>query len=174
MTGSLEEIHEMRKPKIEKVVVNMSIGEGGVELRNAEEIVEEITGHQTVRTNAKQSIPSFGIRQGDPVGVKTTLRGDDAKEFLEEALGIAGSLDSNQFDEFGNFSFGIEEHTQFEEMEYDPDIGIFGMDVTVTMERKGKRVEKRRKQSRKIPEKQRLNREDATTFIEDEFEVSIE
>ncbi len=171
---TLEEIHEMRQPVVEKVVVHMNVGEGGIELQNAEEIVEEVTGQQTVRTNAKMSNPEFGIREGDPIGCMVTLRGDRAEEFLSEALSIVGTVPRSSFDEFGNFSFGIEEHTDFEDMEYDPNIGIFGMDVTVALARKGKRVERRGKMPRDIPEEQRLNAEDSAAFVKNEFEVEIE
>ncbi|MDY7083104.1 MAG: 50S ribosomal protein L5, partial [Halobacteria archaeon] len=125
----LDELNEMRRPQIEKVVVHMGVGEGGRDLRDAEEILEEVTGQESVRTQAKQNQPDFGIRVGDPIGCKVTLRGDEAEEFLSEALSIVGELSRSQFDEYGNFSFGIEEHTDFEAMEYDPNIGIFGMDV---------------------------------------------
>jgi len=171
---SPEDIHEMRQPTVEKVVVHTNIGEGGRELQNAEEILEGITGQETIRTNAKQSRPEFGIRRGDPIGCMVTLRGDTAEEFLAEALEIVGSVPSSSFDEYGNFSFGVEEHTDFEGQEYDPEIGIFGMDVTVSMARKGKRVERRGKKPRDVPEKQRLNREDGVAFVEQEFEVDIE
>ena len=171
---TLEDVHEMRQPVLEKVVVHMNVGEGGRELQNAEEMVEEITGQKTVRTNAKMSNPEFGIREGDPIGCMVTLRGDHAEEFLSEALGIVGSVPRSSFDEYGNFSFGIEEHTDFEDMEYDPEIGIFGMDVTVALARKGKRVERRGKMPRDIPDDQRLDADDAAAFVENEFEVEIE
>jgi len=171
---TLEDLHEMRQPVVEKVVVHMNVGEGGRELQNAEEIVEEVTEQGTIRTNAKMSNPEFGIREGDPIGCMVTLRGDRAEEFLSEALDIVGSVPRSSFDEFGNFSFGVEEHTDFEGMEYDPEIGIFGMDVTVALARKGKRVERRGKMPRDIPEEQRLNADDAAAFVENEFEVDIE
>jgi large subunit ribosomal protein L5 len=171
---SLDEIHEMRQPVVEKVVVHMNVGEGGRELQNAEEIVEEITGQQTVRTQSKVSNPEFGVREGDPVGCMVTLRGDRAEELLQEALEIVGSVPRSSFDEFGNFSFGVEEHTDFEDMEYDPEIGIFGMDVTVALARKGKRVERRGVKPREVPDDHRLNEEDAVTYVQETFGVDIE
>lgn len=171
---SLDEIHEMRQPIVEKVVVHMNVGEGGRELQNAEEIIEDTTGQQTVRTQAKQSNPEFGIRRGDPIGCMVTLRGDRAEEFLSEALSIAGSVPRSSFDEFGNFSFGVEEHTDFEGQEYDPEVGIFGMDVTVALARKGKRVERRGVRPRDVPDDHRLDVDDAVTFVQETFEVEIE
>lgn len=171
---TLDELHEMRQPEVEKVVVHMGVGEGGRRLRNAEDILEEVAGQQSVRTQARQSNPDFGIREGDPIGCKVTLRGDRAREFLEEALGIAGSVPRGSFDRYGDFSFGVEEHTDFEGLEYDPEIGIFGMDVTVSLVRKGKRVERRSKRAQSLPDKQRLNQEDAIAYVEEEFGVSVE
>jgi large subunit ribosomal protein L5 len=166
------EFHEMREPTVEKVVVHMGVGEGGRELANAEEIIETVTGQGSVRTQAKSTMPDFGIRQGDPIGAKVTLRGEDAHEFLEIALALA-DVAASQFDETGNFSFGIEEHTDFPSQEYDPNVGIFGLDVTVNLVRPGYRVAKRDKRSQPIPSKHRLDAEDAVTFVEANFDVEV-
>ncbi|MFD1585617.1 50S ribosomal protein L5 [Halorientalis brevis] len=166
------DFHEMREPRIEKVVVHMGIGQGGRELGNAEDIIEEITEQQSVRTTAKETVGEFNIRQGDPIGTKVTLRGDDAEEFLQTALPLV-ELDAKQFDDTGNFSFGVEEHTDFPSQEYDPNIGIYGLDVTVNMVRPGYRVAKRDKASRPIPSNHRLNPDDAVAFVESTFDVEV-
>jgi large subunit ribosomal protein L5 len=164
--------HEMREPQIEKVVVHMGVGEGGRELANAEEILEEIAGQEAVRTTATRAATQFGARTGDPVGAKVTLRGDAAREFLETALAFT-SLSTSQFDDTGNFSFGVEEHTEFPSQEYDPQIGIYGLDVTVNLTRPGYRVAKRDKASRSIPSNHRLTPEDAATFVAETFDVDM-
>ncbi|AEH35655.1 50S ribosomal protein L5 [Halopiger xanaduensis] len=167
------DFHEMREPRVEKVVVHMGVGQGGRELGKAEDIIEEVTEQESVRTQAKKTEPDFGIRQGDPIGAKVTLRGEDAHEFLETALPLA-DLSASQFDDTGNFSFGIEEHTDFPSQEYDPNVGIFGLDVTVNLVRPGYRVSKRDKATRPIPSKHRLNPEDAVAFLESTFDVTVE
>jgi large subunit ribosomal protein L5 len=167
------EFHEMREPRIEKVVVHMAVGEGGRELANAEDILEEITGQQSVRTLADGTVQEFGIRQGDPIGAKVTLRDEEANEFLDTALPLV-DLGANQFDDTGNFSFGVEEHTDFPSQEYDPNIGIYGLDVTVNLVRPGYRVSKRDKGARTIPSKHRLTPEDAIAFLEANFDVTVE
>jgi len=164
--------HEMREPTVEKVVVHMGVGQGGRELQNAEEILEEITGQQSVRTTATRTEPEFGIRQGDPIGAKVTLRDDAAADFLERAFD-AVSLSRSQFDETGNVSFGIEEHTDFPSQEYDPNVGIFGLDVTVNLVRPGYRVAKRDKRSRQIPHNHRLDADDAIAYLEANFDVEV-
>jgi len=164
--------HPMREPSVEKVVVHMGIGQGGQELADAEEILAEIAGQQPVRTNAKATVGEFEIRQGDPVGTKVTLRDEDAVEFLETTLEFV-DIEASQFDETGNFSFGVEEHTDFPSQEYDPTIGIYGLDVTVNLTRPGYRVAKRDKASRSIPSNHRLEPEDAIAFVESTFDVEV-
>ena len=166
------EFHEMRQPDVEKVVVHMAVGRGGEPLAQAEEILGEITGQQPVRTVAERTIQDFEVRQGDPIGAKVTLRGDAAHEFLTTALAFV-DLSARQFDETGNFSFGVEEHTDFPGQEYDPEIGIYGLDVTVNLVRPGYRVTKRDKMSRSIPARHRLNAEDAVAFLESNFDVEV-
>ena len=172
MSEAQADFHEMREPRIEKVVVHMGVGQGGRELGKAEDIIEDVTGQQSVRTQAKRTEPDFGIRQGDPIGTKVTLRSEDAYEFLETALPLA-DLSSNQFDDTGNFSFGVEEHTEFPSQEYDPNVGIFGLDVTVNLVRPGYRVAKRDKATRSIPSRHRLTPEDAIAFLEANFDVEV-
>jgi len=173
MSEAEADFHDMRAPQVEKVVVHMGVGQGGRELANGEEILEEVTGQQSVRTQAKATKPDFGIRQGDPIGAKVTLRDDEAHEFLETALPIA-DISATQFDDTGNFSFGVEEHTDFPSQEYDPSIGIFGLDVTVNLVRPGYRVTKRKKASRSIPSSHRLDPDDAVAFVESAFDVEVE
>ncbi|MFC7098289.1 50S ribosomal protein L5 [Halobaculum marinum] len=166
------EFHEMRAPRIEKVVVHMGVGQGGRELANGEDILEEITGQETVRTTAKRAIGEFGIRPGDPIGAKVTLRDEDADEFLHTALELV-DLKKAQFDDTGNFSFGVAEHTEFPSQEYDPQIGIYGLDVTVTLTRPGYRVSQRDKVTRSIPNAHRMTVEDAVAYLEREFDVEV-
>ena len=166
------EFHEMREPRVEKVVVHMGVGQGGQPLADAEEILQEVTGQQPVRTEAKSTEPEFGIRQGEPIGAKVTLRDDQAHEFLETALPLV-ELSAEQFDDTGNFSFGIEEHTDFPSQEYDPNVGIYGLDVTVNLVRPGYRVSKREQATQSLPSSHRLDAEDAIAFLESEFDVEV-
>ena len=172
MSSETTEFHEMREPRIEKVVVHMGVGQGGRELANAEEILQDIVDQQPVRTIAKATKPEFGIREGDPIGTKVTLRDDDAVEFLETALEPV-ELNETQFDDTGNFSFGVDDHTDFPSQEYDPTIGIYGLDVTVNLVRPGYRVAKRDKASRSIPSAHRLTVEDAVRYVESQFDVEV-
>lgn len=171
MSANLD-LHEMREPQIEKVVVHMGVGTGGRELGHAEDILASLTEQEPVRTLARATEPEFGIREGDPIGAKVTLRGDSAASFLKEALPLA-TLSSSQFDETGNVSFGVPEHTEFEGQEYDPTVGIFGLDVTVNLVRPGYRVSKRRVRTRSIPASHRLDPADAIAFLEAQFDAEV-
>jgi large subunit ribosomal protein L5 len=166
------EFHEMRQPRIEKVVVHMGVGVGGRELADAEEILEDIVGQQVVRTQARDTVGEFDIREGDPIGAKVTLRDEQAEQFLEMALDLV-DLSRSQFDDVGNFSFGVEDHTDFPGQEYDPQVGIYGLDVTVNLVRPGYRVSKRDKETRSIPSKHRLTPEDSIAFLESEYDVEV-
>lgn len=164
----------MLEPRIDKVVVHVGVGESGQRLANAETILKQITHQTPVRSIAKKTLPTFGIKKSEPIGAKLTLRGKAAEDFLSLALKAAGnSLKKGQFDEQGNFSFGIEEHTDFPGMRYNPEIGIFGMDVSVAMKRAGYRIARRRIAQKKLPLRQRLNKDDTIAFVQKKFGVEI-
>ncbi len=164
----------MLEPRVDKVVVHVGVGESGQRLVNAETILKAITHQTPVRSIAKKTLPNFGIKKREPIGAKLTLRGQAAEDFLATALKAAGnSLKSSSFDEQGNFSFGIEEHTDFPGMKYDPEIGIFGMDVSVAMKRAGYRIARRRVCQKKLPQRQRLNKTDTMDFVQKKFSVQI-
>ena len=165
--------HEMREPRVEKVVVHMGVGQGGEPLGHAEDILAEITGQQPVRTEAQRTEPEFGIRQGDPIGAKVTLRAEEAEAFLDTALSLT-DVSIEQFDDTGNFSFGVAEHTEFPSQEYDPTVGIYGLDVTVNLVRPGYRISKREQARRSIPSGHRLDAEDAIAYLEHEFDAEVE
>ena len=169
---SSADFHEMREPRVEKVVVHMGVGQGGRKLAEGEEILGEIAGQTPVRTTANRAVGDFEIREGDPIGAKVTLRADDAHEFLETALPLT-ELSASQFDDTGNFSFGVAEHTDFPSQEYDPETGIYGLDVTVNLVRPGYRVAKRDKASRSIPSSHRLDADDAVEFVRSTFDVEV-
>lgn len=165
----------MQNVVIDKVVVHMAVGESGEKLVRAEDIMKAITRQQSVRTIAKRTQPAFGIRKGQPIGCKVSLRSENATSFIETALGIIEkTLSAGQFDVNGNVSFGIEEHTDFPGQSYDPMIGIYGMDVTVVMERRGVRIARRNTERKKLPARQRVRREDAIRFMQDTYQVEVQ
>jgi large subunit ribosomal protein L5 len=164
----------MLEPRVDKVTVHIGTGESGQRLVNAETILSAITNRTPVRSLAKKTLPGFGIKKREPIGCRLTLRGEEAEEFLKVALEVAGgALRRGQFDETGNFSFGVEEHTDFPGMKYDPEIGIFGMDISVAIKRPGYRVARRRVARRKIPTRHTVSSEEAIEFVKEKYGIEV-
>lgn len=167
-------MNPMEQVRIAKVTLNIGVGEGGERLARAEKLLETMTGQKPVKTISKVTNPEFGIRKKQPIGCKVTLRGEKAEEIIRKFLdGIGNKLKASQFDDQGNVSMGIEEHIDMPGMKYDPDIGIFGMDLSITFEKPGYRISRRRIQKRKVPRKHRVTREEAIKFMKEKFNVKI-
>ncbi len=164
----------MLKPRIEKVTVNMSVGKSGEPLERAAKVLEQLTQQRPCKRKAKQTIRDFGIRKGEPIACLVTLRGERARVFLKKAFqAVDNKLSKDSFDRYGNFSFGIKEHIEIPGTKYVPELGIHGMDVSVTLGRPGYRVKRRRHARSKIGLRHLLTRDEATFLIKDEFEVEI-
>ena len=102
------------------------------------------------------------------------MRKQKAIDFLKEALWVRNfKLPEWSFDGEGNFSFGITDHTEFKDMKYDPDIGIFGMDICVTLEKAGYRIKRRKIEKTKVPHRHRVSRQEAIEFVKKEFNVEV-
>lgn len=172
--GSGGQTHIMRRLQIEKVVVNIGVGEAGEKLQKAERVLEMITHRKPVRTISKTTNKDLGIRKQMPIGCKVTLRKDAAHKFLEQTFWVKDNkIAYYSFDSLGNFSFGIPDYTELQGMKYDPEIGIFGMDVSVSLTRPGLRISKRRKMKVKVPPKHRVTEEEAKEFIKHQFKVEV-
>ncbi|MGQ9530394.1 MAG: 50S ribosomal protein L5 [Candidatus Bathycorpusculaceae bacterium] len=162
------------KPKIEKVVVNISVGKSGDPLEKAAKVLKELTGQTPCKRKAKKTIRDFGIRRGEPISCIVTLRKQRAMEFLKKVLPVIDNkISKEKFDREGNFSFGIKEHIEISGVKYDPEIGIFGMDVCVSLSRPGYRVKNRRKGKAQIGSKHILTPQEAMVFVKDNLGVEI-
>lgn len=167
-------MNPMQCLSIHKVVVHMGVGESGDKLSKAEDVLKKITGQSPVKTVAKRTLPAFGTRKGAPIGCKVTLRGKRADTFVQTAFTIVHQrLNPSQFDTQGNFSFGIEEHTDFPGMSYDPKIGIFGMDINIALERKGARIGRRTIERRRIPPNQKVSPQEAIAFMTEQYKMEV-
>jgi large subunit ribosomal protein L5 len=131
----------LQVPVIEKVVINMGIGEGVNDRRKVETAAADlglIAGQKAVITKARKSIATFKVRDGQPIGCKVTLRKTRMYEFLDRLINIAlprvrdfRGLSPKSFDGGGNYTIGIKEHIIFPEIDYDKAADVWGMDVTV-------------------------------------------
>ncbi|MBE8539746.1 50S ribosomal protein L5 [Geoglobus acetivorans] len=158
-------MNPMREVIIDKVVINIGVGESGERQKRALQLLEELTGKQPTSTYSKKTIRNFGIRKGEAIGAKVTLRGDDALEFLKRALTVKEFRLSRRQISDGNFSFGIQEHIDLPGVDYDPDMGIYGMDVVVSLKRRGYRVARRKIAKSKIGKPHRVTKEDTIEFL---------
>jgi large subunit ribosomal protein L5 len=164
----------MRGIRISKVVVNSAIGQGGARLEKAAKILEQLTGQKPSIRRAKKTIKGFGIRKGEPIAVMVTLRGKKAQEFLQRALDAVGRrVRESSFDEFGNFAFGVKEHLEFPGTRYDPELGIIGMDIIVSLTRPGERVASRRLKRARISRRHRVMREEGIKYAKEVLGVAI-
>ncbi len=165
----------MIRPRIAKVTVNISVGAATERLGKAMKVLEEITGQKPVPRKARRTIKDFGIRKGENIAVKVTLRGEKAIAFLRKAFEAVGyKIKASSFDDYGNVSFGITEHITIPGVKYDPEIGVFGMDVAITLERPGYRILRRKRCRKKhIPKRHRVSREEAMLYLNKEFGVEI-
>ena len=168
------EEHPMLKPRIEKVVVNLNVGKSGEPLEKANKVLKEITGQTPVKKKAKKTIRDFGIREGESIAVAVTLRKKKAIDFLKKVLPVVDNkVPKKSFDVRGNFAFGLKEHIEIPGVKYDPDIGIFGMDVCVSLEKEGLRVGRRRRAQARAGREQRVSKEEAVAFMKAKFGVEI-
>lgn len=164
----------MREPRIGKVVVNICTGQSGEPLDRAMTILEQLTGQRPCMRRAKRTNRTFGIRKNEPIACIVTLRGVRAEAFLKGALEAVGNrVSPRSFDRYGNFAFGIREHIDIPGTRYDPNLGIVGMDVMVSVERPGYRVARRKRAKSKIGRRHRVTREEAVEFIRNRFGTEV-
>lgn len=164
----------MREIRIEKVVVNIGVGEAGEKLSRAQKVLELLTQVKPTQTLSTHTNKDLGIRLGMPIGCKVTLRNLMAPEFLKKAFWVKENKIMNySFDKEGNFSFGISDYTDFDGMRYDPEIGIFGLDISVVLSRPGKRVKLRKKSPAKIPHGHRISKDEAVEWVSKTFDVEV-
>ncbi len=170
-----ENDNPMRALVIDKVTLNIGVGQAGAELENAKVLLQRLSGHTAIETLAHGRNPVFHIKKGDPIGAKTTLRGAEAVEFVKKALHVKEfKLSSRNFDRAGNFNFGVPEYIEFPGAKYDPKIGIIGFDVCVTLRRKGGwRVQRRRKASAPMGHAHKLTKDEAIEFATNALGVTV-
>jgi len=155
----------MREILIDKVVINIGVGESGERHKKALQLLEQLTGQKPTTTYAKKTIKNFGIRKGEAIGAKVTLRGEQAMKFLKDALTVKEFKLSRRQVNAGEFSFGIAEHIDLPGVSYDPDMGIFGMDVCVVLRRRGYRVARRKIAKSKVGKNHRITKEETIEFL---------
>lgn len=167
-------MNRMRTVRIDKAVINIGVGEAGEKLLKALRVLEMLTAQKPVQTLSRTRSKDWGLRRNMPIGCKVTLRGKRAEEFLKKAFWVKNNqIAYYSFDAEGNFSFGIPDYTEFEDMKYDPEVGLFGMDVSASLRRPGARVGHRRIGRKRIPRRHRITREEGIAFVKEKFNIEV-
>ena len=122
----------MKKISLDKIVLNMGVGKSGEAIEIAKRALDQISGKKSCARNARETQRDWGIRKGEPIGVSVTIRGEDAKALLKRLLEAKGdTVRGKSFDNFGNYSFGINEHIDIPGVKYEPQIGILGLGISI-------------------------------------------
>lgn len=162
--------NSMREIKIEKVV--LSVGGTAEELEKGVKLLKRLTGRNPAKMQSRKRIPSFGVRPRLEVGAVVTIR-KNPEEFIKKMLATKdNTLKEGQISE-NNFSFGVQEYIEIPGIEYQRDIGIRGLDVTVVFKRSGRRTSLRKIKKGKIPKRNRISREEIIKFMEDKFKTTF-
>ena len=161
---------DMREIKIEKVI--LSVGATGETLEKGFKLLKMLTGRTPVKTKSTKRIPTWGVRPRLETGAMITIRKNPEVILKKMLLAIENTLRRRQISE-NNFSFGIKEYLEIPGVEYNREIGILGLDVTVAFKRAGKRVRLRKIKEGKIPKRHRVSKEEIIKFMEEKFQTNF-
>jgi large subunit ribosomal protein L5 len=164
----------MKKISVAKVVLNMGVGKSGEPIEKAKRALEQIAGQKPSPRNAKATQRDWGVHKGEPIGVAVTLRKRVAIELIRRLIAAKGNqIKSSSFDDFGNVSFGIKEHIDIPGVKYDPDVGILGLNISISLARPGFNIRFRSKHKASIGRHHRIAVEEAKAFLTREFGVQV-
>ena len=166
--------HVMRRIRLEKIVLNMGVGQSGPAIEAAKKALEQISGCRPCSRSARDTQRDFGVRKGEPIGVAVTVRGGQAEALAARLFEAkSNSIAGRSFDDFGNFSFGIREHIDIPGVKYDPSIGIIGLDVCVSLSRPGFGIRKRSKHKARVGRSHRITAGEARRFVAGRFGIEV-
>ena len=167
-------MNKMQEIKIGKITLNMGVGESGDKLDKAFSLLKYISKSKPVKTSTMKRIPTWSIRPKLNIGTKVTLRGKKAEELLKRLFKANNNkIQEKKFDKNGNFSFGIKEYINILGVEYQPEMGIIGLEAAVTLERPGFRIKIRRLKKSKVGIKHKITKEESMEFIKKMFNIEI-
>jgi large subunit ribosomal protein L5 len=167
-------MNPMREIYVGKLTLNVGTGRNQDKREKARKLITQLTDQEPVTATANKRIAGWDIRPGLPVGAVLTLRGDEAVDILNRLLHAKDNeLSPDNFDDYGNVSFGIPEYVDIKDLDYDTDIGMMGLEAAVTLRRPGYRIKHRKIRSKQIPDSHRITKDDAIDYFQDEFDTSI-
>jgi len=164
----------MKTIRIDKLTLNIGTGGAGDKIEKAAKLLTSITSGKPIKTTSTKRIPTWGVRPNLPIATKITIRGKKAEELLKRLLQTQdNTLPEKKFDNYGNFSFGIDEYIKIPGVPYDISIGIIGLEAAVTLKRNGYRVKLRTRKTGKIPLRHRITKQEAISYIRTAFDTKI-
>jgi len=164
----------MRNLRLGKVVLNIGLRESGEAVEKAYNFLKSLSQAKPVKTLAGKKARTFRVRRGLPIGVKVTLRRDEALVLLKKVLPAVDSrIHETAFDNEGNFSFGIKEHLDIPGQKYDPKIGVLGLNVNASLERNGSRIKLRKIRKSIVGKKHRISKQEAIAFTKDVLGIKV-
>ncbi len=166
-----DKANKMREIEIEKIV--LSIGAVEDELEKAVKLLKIISGMKAVKTRSRKRIPAFDIRPGLEIGCKVTVRKEKSMNLLKRLLDAVNDKLKEKQIEKQTLSFGIPEYIEIPGLEYQRDIGMFGLNVSVAFKRKGKRTKIKKIKKGKFPKRQEVTKKEIIKFMQENFNTEI-
>ena len=164
---------KMREIRINKVTLNIGCGDDKHAIERATKLLQILATGKPVVTRSKRR-STFNVPKGKPIGVKVTIRNEEAEEFLKKAIGaVENNIRKGQIDADGNVNIGIKEYIEIPGVKYAHEVGMLGVGVSATLERAGFRIKKRRVQQRILPKKHKLDREEVASWLTQRFGAQI-
>lgn len=168
-------MNPMRNLRVTKVTLNFGAGKNPQLLERGMLLLEKVAGRAPVQTVTQKRIPNWNLRPGLPIGAKITLRGSQAHSVLKQVLSAKhDGLKESNFDSQGNLSFGVPEYIEISGMKYDPEIGMLGFEVSVTVERAGFRIKRRRMFTKKIPPSHQVTKQESIVFMTEQYGITVQ
>jgi len=167
-------MNKMKEIRIEKVTLNVGAGKDQKVLEKGIKLLTNLTGTAPVKTITDKRLQAWGLRPGLPIGCKLTLRGEAAEKLIPRLLHAKDNILSDKsFDNHGNISFGLPEYMDIKDAKYDPEIGMMGLQASITLTRPGFRIRNRKIRNAKVSKTHQIKQEESIKFMKEKYAIKI-